>query len=132
MKSRINTRIIITPKIIGYCINDTKKDILMSIAQEFDTDICFVGTDCAGETVGYIAGINGMEETGTKIEDPPECEVLIMSGLKSTVIDRLLKSLRSENIGIDLKCTVTPVNQNWEIYRLIKELQREHKAMHEK
>lgn len=132
MKSRINTRVIIKPKIIGYCLDDAKKDILMNIAQELNTDICFVGTECAGEKVGYIAGVNGMTQTGNNVENPPECEVLIMSGLKSTVIDKVLKALKSNNISIDLKCTVTPVNQNWELYRLIEELQREHKAMHEK
>lgn len=132
MKSRINTRVTIKPKIIGYCLDDAKKDILMNIAQELNTDICFVGTESAGERVGYIAQINGITRTGNKIENPPECEVLIMSGLKSTVIDKVLKALKSNNISIDLKCTVTPVNQNWELYRLIEELQKEHKAMHEK
>lgn len=132
MKSRINTRVIIKPKIIGYCLDDAKKDILMNIAQELNTDICFVGTECAGEKVGYIAQINGITRNGNNVENPPECEVIIMSGLKSTVIDKVLKSLKSNNISIDLKCTVTPVNQNWELYRLIEELQREHKAMHEK
>ena len=82
--------------------------------------------------MGYIAQISGMTQTGIMLENPPECEVLIMSGLKSTVIDKMLKALKSNNISIDLKCTVTPVNQNWELYRLIEELQREHKAMHEK
>ncbi len=132
MKSRINTRVTIKPKIIGYCLDDAKKDILMNIAQELNTDICFVGAECAGERVGYIARINGITQTGNIIENPPEFEVLIMSGLKSTVIDKVLKALKSNNISIDLKCTVTPVNQNWELYRLIEELQREHKAMHEK
>lgn len=132
MKSRINTRVNIKPKIIGYCLDDTQKDILMSAAQELNTDICFVGTDCAGEKVGYIAQINGITRTGLTVENPPECEVLIMSGLKSTVIDKVLRILRERNISIDLKCTVTAVNQNWELYRLIEELQREHKAMHEK
>lgn len=132
MKSRINTRVAITPKIVGYCFDDTKRAILMNIAQELDTDICFVGAECAGEKVGYIAGINGMTAAGNKMEDPPECEVLIMSGLKSTVIDKVLKRLRENNISIELKCTVTSVNQNWEIYRLIEELQREHKAMNER
>lgn len=132
MKSRINTRDNIKPKIIGYCLDDAKKDILMNIAQELNTDICFVGAERAGERVGYIAQISGMTQTGIMLENPPECEVLIMSGLKSTVIDKMLKALKSNNISIDLKCTVTPVNQNWEFYRLIEELQREHKAMHEK
>lgn len=132
MKSRINTRVTIIPKIIGYCFDDAKKDILMNIAQDLNTNICFVGTECAGEKVGYIVQISGMPQTGIMLDNPPECEVLIMSGLKSTVIDKVLKALKSNNISIDLKCTVTPVNQNWELYRLIEELQREHKAMHEK
>ena len=130
MKSRINPRISIHPKIIGYCIEERKKSILMTAALELDTDITFINGSSANEKVAYVAAINGYSKSEETVENPPECEVLIMSGLKSSVIDRLLRTLRNENASIDLKCTVTPFNQDWELYRLIEELKREHESMH--
>lgn len=132
MKSRINPRTVINPKIVGYCIDKEKKDSLTAIASKLNIDISFVSSDLAGETVGYLVGINGLTKSKTKIENPPKCEVLLISGVKNTIIDKLLKLLREKNTLIDLKCIVTPINQNWEVYRLIEELQREHKAMHKK
>lgn len=130
MKSRINPRISITPKIIGYCIEEQKKSVLMAAALELDTDITFINSSSANEKVAYVATINGYSKSEEVVKNPPECEVLIMSGLKSTVIDRLLQILRNKNALIELKCTVTPFNQDWEIYRLIEELKREHEEMH--
>lgn len=130
MKSRINPRISINPKIIGYCIEEHKKSVLMAAALELDTDITFINGSSANEKVAYVATINGYSKSEEVVENPPECEVLIMSGLKSAVIDRLLQILRNNNAAIELKCTVTPFNQDWEIYRLIEELKREHEEMH--
>lgn len=129
MKSRINPRCVITPKLIGYCIEEYKKDPLIKIAQQINVDICFVGTESAGEITGYIAGINGIRKNEHPVENPPECEILIMSGLKSTLIDRLLKILREQGIFIDLKCTLTPTNQNWEVRHLADELIKEHEKL---
>ena len=130
MKSRINPSIIITPKLVGYCLSEENRKEVLKIGQKLNTDVAFVGTETAGETVGHVVGINGMERTGNKVV-PPECEILIMSGLKSTVIDKVLKLMRESGVDIPLKCTVTPVNQNWEMYRLAEELQKEHEAMNE-
>lgn len=130
MKSRIKLKDNIPPKLVGYCISDDKKDALSEIAREISTDIIFIGKEYAGEKLGVAVGIDKTEQTGVIPNEQPECEVLLISGLKSTVIDRLLSAMRAKSIIIDLKCTVTPVNRYWEIYRLIGELKKEHEAMH--
>lgn len=132
MKSRICPKIISVPKLIGYCIEDEKKNALRAVAKEINIDINFIGIEYAGEKVGFAAGINSIGSVGIIPEDPPKCEALIMSGVKSSMIDKALRAMREKNIVIDLKCTVTPINRDWEIYRLIDELKREHEAMHGK
>ncbi len=132
MKSRINPRIVITPKIIGYCIDEQKKDVIMTAALELNVDISYIGSDCAGEKIGYIACINGILKTGIAIENPPDDELLVISGLKDTDVDRLLEIMREQNTNVDLKCILTPTNQNWQFYKLIEELKKEHNTMHKK
>ncbi|MCM1227291.1 MAG: DUF3783 domain-containing protein [Clostridium sp.] len=132
MKSRIKLKENIPPKLVGYCILDSKKDALSEVAKEISTDISFIGKEYAGEKLGVAVGLDKAEQTGVIPNEQPECEVLVMSGLKSMTIDRLLSAMRAKSIIIDLKCTVTPVNRYWEIYRLIDELKKEHEAMHGK
>lgn len=130
MKSRINPRTVFPQKIVGYCIETSKKNVLMSIAMELDINICFVGTESAGETVGYLARIIDFDQSLEQVENPPECEVMIISGLKNNVMNKLLKTLRENEIVIDLKCVVTSDNQSWRLCDLIEELKLEHKKMH--
>lgn len=130
MKSRIKPKITVPKKLVGYCIDNSKKDALLSAVLELGIDITFIGTASAGETVGHLVNITGFPKTGAIVADPPECEVLIMSGIKGPAIDRLLAILREKNASIELKCIVTPINQNWQLFRLIEELQKEHTAMH--
>lgn len=132
MKSRINPRTVIPQKIVGYCIDVEKKKKLMEIAMELNINICFVGTESAGETVGFLSRIIGFDKTGKIIENPPECEVVIMSGLKNNIIDKFLKMSAENDASVELKCVVTSVNQLWELHTLIDELKKEHEKMHGK
>lgn len=126
MKSCVNPRMVINPKIIGYCLSDEKKEMLMNIAQEINTDISFVGTEYAGRYLGSVASINGVPGDSHDVENPPECEALVMSGLKETVMNRFLGLMKEREVQIDLKCIVTSSNQNWRMYQLIEELKKEH------
>lgn len=132
MKSRIKIKDNIPMKLVGYCISDNKRESLSEIAKEIGTDISFIGKEYASEKLGVVVGVDKPCQTDVFQDEQPECEVLIMSGLKSTVIDRLLYAMRARNIIIDLKCTVTPINRYWEMCRLIDELKKEHEAMHGK
>ncbi len=130
MKSRINPRTVIPQKIVGYCINPEKKEKLMEIAMELNINICFVGSESAGETVGYLTRIVGFSKTDKVIENPPKCEAIIMSGLKNNLMDKFLKISRERDASVDLKCVVTSVNQSWEVHELINEIKKEHEKMH--
>lgn len=126
MKSSVNPRIVIIPKIVGYCLSSEKKAVMMEVARKLNTDLSLVGIETAGRLVGNVASINGIPNDCEKVVNPPDCELLIMSGLKESVMDRLLRIIRERGASIDLKCVVTSENQNWRIYRLIEELKAEH------
>ena len=55
-----------------------------------------------------------------------------MCGLKNSHMDKLLAALRNAGIVIPHKAVLTPTNQNWNVYRLAQELERERQAMGEK
>lgn len=127
MKSSVNPRIVIVPKIIGYCLSDDKKAALMDIAREINTNLNLVGVEAAGRLVGNLVGINGIPNDRENPAVPPaECEILIMSGLKNSTMDKFLKLLRERGATVDIKCVVTSENQNWRLYRLVEELKAEH------
>lgn len=127
MKSSINPRGAIVPKIVGYCLAEEKKAVLMEISRQLNINMSLLGTESAGRLVGSVTGIAGVQNINIKVENPSECEMLIMSSLKNSVMDKLLKMLRDNDILIELKCIVTSSNQNWTLSKLAEELQAEHK-----
>lgn len=129
MKSRITPKLDLKPTLIGYCIAPEKVDALKAAAKENTLELSFIGTESAGETLGFLSGIKSAVRTGIEPQNPPMCEVLIMAGLKSSTIDHVLALLRKRNAAIDLKCILTPINQYWNILTLVDELKKEHEAM---
>ena len=49
--------------------------------------------------------------------------------VKSTRIDRFIKTLKEYQIDIPIKATVTATNQKWSFGALVEELNREHEAI---
>lgn len=82
-----------------------------------------------GQTVGYLAGVDGMEENPNPEQYPAfGKEVMVMHNfLFSTRIDQLLTNIKKRGQeGIPLKCITTNVNTGWTFYELAEELEREH------
>ncbi len=82
-----------------------------------------------GQTVGYLAGIKGMEENpNPETYEPFDKEVLIMYNFTiSKRIDLMLSNIQKRGLeGIPLKCVLTSSNKKWTLYELAKELEKEH------
>lgn len=85
-----------------------------------------------GQTVGFLAGIEGFGERETEEEffEIPE-EMLVMKHFSSRRLDELLQNFRKAGVPrIAIKAVVTEQNAGWPFYKLYQELRREHEAMH--
>lgn len=78
-----------------------------------------------GSLAGYAAGTVPVSAETTL----PETGLLVMCGLKNSRMDKLLAALRTAGIRISHKAVLTPTNQNWNVYQLAQELERERQAM---
>lgn len=82
-----------------------------------------------GQTVGYLAGVKGMEENpNPETYEPFDKEVLIMHNFTiDKRIDLMLSNIQKRGLeGIPLKCVLTSSNKKWTLYELAKELEKEH------
>lgn len=82
--------------------------------------------------IGYLAGNRELpcrteEYQGEELSG----EMMVMAGLSSAQMDRVLNAVRRSGAGpIPYKAVLTPVNQFWDVPRLFEELRQEHMAMH--
>lgn len=87
----------------------------------------------AGQTVGFLAGYDGFEETEADGNEPLPVigeEMLVMKNFTSRRIDELLAGLRRAGVPkIRLKAVITETNCSWTFYALYEELKKEHEAM---
>lgn len=54
---------------------------------------------------------------------------MVMAGLPSRDMDRLLAGMKREGVSIPLKAVTTASNQTWSFARLLAELEKERAAM---
>ena len=80
------------------------------------------------EPVGYLAGVKEIASCGEDFEK----ERMVMAGLTSGQVDRVILALRKAGAGrIDYKAVLTPTNQNWNALKLYEELAGEHARMNQ-
>ena len=85
--------------------------------------------DQLGQTVGYLAGVKGMEENpNPETFEPFGKEVMVMYNFSiNKRIDMLLTNIKKRSLeGIPLKCVMTSANKKMTFYELAKELEKEH------
>lgn len=110
--------------------NNTKAAKLKAVLVRMGIRIKNISPDQVNQTVGYLAGFDGFEET-EQMECPDlEEEILVMKNFSSRRIDELLSNLRRAGVPkIDLKAVITDTNCKWKFYDLYLELKEEHDAM---
>ena len=78
-----------------------------------------------GETIGYLAGMEGFEPAGETGEYPaPEEEILVMKNFTNSEIAR-----KAGLPKIELKAVVTPTNAQWPFYKLYEEIREERRQV---
>ncbi|NNJ33051.1 DUF3783 domain-containing protein [Lacrimispora defluvii] len=110
--------------------NDSRIARLKAVLVRMGIRIKNITPDQTGQTIGYLAGIEGFEEQ-TSVEYPVvEEEVLVMKNFSSRKIDELLMNLRRSGVSkIALKAVITDTNSKWSFYELYQELKKEHETM---
>lgn len=116
--------------------NASKAAKLKSVLVRMGVRIKNISREQTGQTVGYLAGYDGYEETAlAEGEALPvvEEEMLVMKNFSSRRIDELLARLRRAGVPkIGLKAVVTETNCGWTFYALYEELKKEREAMTKK
>jgi len=110
--------------------NDTKAAKLKAVLVRMGIRIKNISPDQVGQTIGYLAGFDGFEET-EQMEGPDvEEEILVMKNFSNRRIDELLLNLRRAGVPkIELKAVITDTNCKWKFYDLYLELKKEHDTM---
>ena len=83
------------------------------------------------ETIGHLAGIEGMEASGQEYKEEGFSDpMLIMCGFSGELLDLLLAQMRKSAVPpIPLKAMLTPHNMFWNSLALHDELTKDHEAM---
>lgn len=82
------------------------------------------------QSVGYLAGLKGLEENPVKYEgEPLEQEMLVFAGFSNQKLDEMLKAMRKIGVRVDYKAVLTDTNCTWNVPELYKELASEHESM---
>ena len=84
-----------------------------------------------GETVGFLAGLEGYDPAEEREEFPaPAEEMLVMKNFTSRKIDELILAIRKAGLKkIELKAVVTPTNAGWTFYKLYEEIREERRQV---
>ncbi len=110
--------------------NDTKAAKLKAVLVRMGIRIKNISPDQVGQTIGYLAGFDGFEETEQMESPDVEEEIRVMKNFSNRRIDELLSDLRRAGVPkIDLKAVITDTNCKWKFYDLYLELKEEHDAM---
>jgi len=89
-----------------------------------------VAKESYGETIGYLAGIEGFAPTATAQPEDFDEELLVMCGFNSSDIDMLIKLLRKYGVGrVALKAVITPTNAEWNGSALYHAVRADHEEM---
>lgn len=90
-----------------------------------------------GKPMGYLAGIKDfplkaaepfLGEGGMSLEELSG-EMLVMAGLSSSQVDKVLKAIHKSGLHIPYKAVLTEGNQSWNVWELFQEIKKEHESM---
>lgn len=121
-------------KVLLFQVKKEKREQIKSLCKELDIEVVVVDYRQYGESLGVIAGIQGIPHSGEVyrgMEFP--MEMMVFSGMQSEFLDIFLQKYRESHIEpIGLKAILTPTNVFWNAAQLYQELLKEHMSFNRK
>lgn len=129
MKARIQSSL--PERLLLYGLSREQTAAMTGLAEAFSMELRPIGPEDLDRQVGALAGFPGFDQQWREQEPPapPEGACMVMAGLSSKAMDRLLAGMKQAGVSIPLKAVVTAANQTWSFARLMGELDRERAAM---
>lgn len=83
-----------------------------------------VDSNCYYQKIDDI--VNGsLNEVVPPSVTKPEGSLLLMCDLSDSEVNAVLSRLRAQKLSFTYKCILTPTNQNWNVYELYEEMEKE-------
>ena len=85
------------------------------------------------QTLGYLAGVKGMEAGQETYEDEElGREMMVFAGVTEEHLNQMLFLMKKGGVKpVDYKAVLTDTNKDWNILQLYKEISQEHEAMNQ-
>ena len=118
------------PQVLLYNITDPDKLVKIKLAlYRLGVPCREIAPEECAHPLGYLLGLDGYAPAGEAPAEGFTAEMLLMDGLRGTLLDRFLDELRRMRATVPLKAVVTEHNVAWSSLQLHRELQQEHLAM---
>ena len=89
-----------------------------------------VGKEEYSYPIGVLAGVDEADENGYPAHTEEFGRLVVMGGLLSVEIDKVILGLRKAGFGREvLKAVITPTNRGWNAFELYREIHREHEQL---
>ncbi len=102
---------------------------LRKILEEQGIEAVDVSTSQLGETLGYLAGMDGYEANPNPYTGSgSNTEFMVMANFSEAQLDRFLDAMTQNGIRIDHKAVTTAYNVDYEFHQLIDDIKEEHET----
>ena len=119
----------LVPTVLLYNLENDKGRQIKTLCLALKLRVRSVAEEDFSQTLNSLLELDPHREAG-ETAPPFSQELLVMAGLSSQQMNRLLQGFRRKKIPpVALKAVLTATNGSWNGYRLCEELQREHEAM---
>ena len=122
---------ITAPRVLLYNLSaDTSMGVrLRKILEEQGIEAVDVATSQLGETLGYLAGMDGYEANPNPYTGSgSNTEFMVMANFSEAQLDRFLDAMTQNGIRIDHKAVTTAYNVDYEFHQLIDDIKEEHET----
>ncbi len=111
-------------KLLLVQVGASKERQIRRLAEGKKIRVLSVGNDCGSDVLEAL--LSGERSSSQKERVAlPAAELVVFSDVTDKHFEKLLFEMRTKGIQVDYKAVATPVNRNWTMETLYRELERE-------
>ncbi|MEG0276620.1 MAG: DUF3783 domain-containing protein [Coprobacillus sp.] len=116
--------------VLVYHLDLKIKEAIEKIMSQLDVDVKEILDDDVHQSIGYLLGISGYEESEEMFEGKLEKEFVFFAGFSDEQLDLVLEIFKAAEIPyIPYKAMLTPDNVVYPFYRLYQNVEEEYKQI---